>query len=177
MSTVGDGSGEKASMEVLLSASGRIALFVSALGLASGLAPASAQENLDRNRTPAQMYASDCAECHRNPKAVLKTVSPGSLPGYLREHYTASKESAAAIASYLLTQVPDPRATPPRAPAKPPAAKPPAAKPADGQPTEAKPADAKPASEPKSETAPAAPTTAPAKPSEPVAKPSSEGSN
>ena len=156
-----------------MSATVRIALFVSALGMASGLVPANAQENLDRDRTPAQLFASDCAECHRNPKAVLKSISPGSLAGYLREHYTASRESAAALANFLLTQAPDPRATPPRAPARPAASKPAAAKPdsksGEAKPADAKPAEAKPASERK-------PTPAPAKPSESEAKlPSGEG--
>jgi hypothetical protein len=172
-------------MEVSLSASGRIALLVSVVGLASGLVSASAQENLDRGRTAAQMYTSDCAECHRNPRAVLKTVSPRSLSDFLREHYTASRESAAALATYLLSQVPDPKAATPatRAPARPAAAKPAAAKPGDAKPAEvkspeAKPAETKPASEPKPETAPAAPASAPAKPSEPEAKPpASEGTN
>jgi hypothetical protein len=164
-------------MEVSLSASGRIALLVLAVGLASGLVPASAQENLERGRTAAQMYTSDCVECHRNPRAVLKTVSPRSLPDFLREHYTASRDSAAALAAYLLSQAPDPKAAAPaRAPAKPAAAKPAAAKPGDAKPAEvkspeAKPAETKPASEAKPETAPAAPAPAPAKPSEPEAKP------
>jgi hypothetical protein len=171
-------------MEDILSASGRIALLLSVVGLASGLVPASAQENLDRGRTAAQIYTSDCAECHRNPRAVLKTISPGSLPNFLREHYTASRESAAALATYLLSQVPDPKsAAPARAPAKPAVAKPAAGKPGDAKPAEvkspeAKPAETKPASEAKPETAPAAPATAPAKPSEPEAKPpAGEGSN
>ncbi len=30
-------------------------------------APLRAQENLDSGKTPAQLYASDCAVCHKSP--------------------------------------------------------------------------------------------------------------
>ena len=60
-----------------------------------------AQENLDKGKTGAQLYASDCAICHKSPRSV--TQSPGifGLESFLREHYTASRESAAKIAAYL----------------------------------------------------------------------------
>lgn len=81
----------------------RVALLAAVIGLTLCNFRADAQENLDRSKTPAQLYASDCAECHRNPKTVMKTIPPGSLAGYLREHYTASRESAGALASYLIS--------------------------------------------------------------------------
>ena len=62
---------------------------------------AGAQENLDKNKTGAQLYASICADCHKSPQSV--TTAPGifGLESFLREHYTASKEAAAAVAGYL----------------------------------------------------------------------------
>jgi hypothetical protein len=65
--------------------------------------PASAQENLYGNKTPAQIFASDCAICHKSPQGLSKAGGPLGLglEGFLREHYTASRESAAAIAKYI----------------------------------------------------------------------------
>jgi mono/diheme cytochrome c family protein len=60
--------------------------------------PAAAQENLDLGKTGAQLFSSDCAICHKSPQGLGKTAN---LEGFLREHYTASKESAALITKYL----------------------------------------------------------------------------
>ena len=62
--------------------------------------PAGAQENLDKNKTGAQLYASICADCHKSPQG-LKPTGIFGLESFLREHYTADRESAAAIATYL----------------------------------------------------------------------------
>jgi hypothetical protein len=67
------------------------------------VAPAGAQENLDSGKSGAQLYAADCAVCHKNPQTLNKSGGLFGLSGFLREHYTASKESAAAIAAYLQT--------------------------------------------------------------------------
>ena len=76
-----------------------LAVGVSAAWLVSS---AAAQETLGRNKSPAQTFASDCAVCHKSPQGLAK--SGGGLFGvesFLREHYTSSKESAAALANYL----------------------------------------------------------------------------
>ena len=65
---------------------------------------ASAQENLDAGKSGAQLYQSNCAICHKSPQTLNK--SGGGLFGldsFLREHYTSSRESAAAISAYLNT--------------------------------------------------------------------------
>jgi mono/diheme cytochrome c family protein len=62
---------------------------------------AGAQENLERGKTGAQLYASDCAACHKSPQGVSKATGILGLESFLREHYTTSGESAAAIATYL----------------------------------------------------------------------------
>jgi len=72
---------------------------VSALLIMAG--SAAAQENLDQGKTPAQLYASDCAICHKTPHGLSKGGGPFGLQGFLREHYTASREAAAAIAAYV----------------------------------------------------------------------------
>src|SRR5512143_4005765 len=68
-----------------------------ALCLASS---AGAQENLGKNKTGAQLYASICVDCHKSPQS-LKPTGIFGLESFLREHYTADRQSAAAIAAYL----------------------------------------------------------------------------
>ena len=77
---------------------GRLAICVVALAFAGS---ASAQENLDQGKSGAQLYASDCAICHKVPQAVAKSGGVFGMEGFLRQHYTASRESAASIANYL----------------------------------------------------------------------------
>jgi hypothetical protein len=62
-------------------------------------APVAAQENLEKGKTPAQLYASDCAICHKVPRGLFK--GGYGLEDFLRAHYTSSRESAAAISAYL----------------------------------------------------------------------------
>lgn len=55
-------------------------------------------------KPPAQLFASDCtgAGCHKGPQGLgRKGLGIGGLAGFLREHYTNSRESAAALANYL----------------------------------------------------------------------------
>lgn len=73
-------------------------------GLMAAAGAASAQENLDAGKSGAQLYQSNCAICHKSAQALDK--SGGGLFGlesFLREHYTSSRESAAAISAYLNT--------------------------------------------------------------------------
>jgi hypothetical protein len=60
-----------------------------------------AQEDLDSGKTPAQLYAANCAICHKTPHGLSKAGGPFGLQGFLREHYTASRQAAAAIAAYV----------------------------------------------------------------------------
>jgi hypothetical protein len=98
------------SKEAVLFESRRTIVMLVAAAAAFGAGPAKAQEDLTRGKTPAQLYASDCAECHRNPRALGNRSSAYSLAGFLRVHYTASRESASALANYLVGLGPDPRA-------------------------------------------------------------------
>jgi len=63
-------------------------------------APVAAQ-NLEAGKSPTQIFAGTCAACHKSPRGLLKTVSPGSLAGFLREHYTTSPDMASLLAGYL----------------------------------------------------------------------------
>jgi hypothetical protein len=75
-----------------------------ALGLIVILAPATtlAQVNIDQNKSPAQLYAGDCAACHKSIRGLANGRSASALAGFLDEHYTASSHEAAAIAAYVL---------------------------------------------------------------------------
>lgn len=64
--------------------------------------PAGAQ-NLEAGKTPAQIFAATCAVCHKGPHGLLKSVAPGSLPGFLRQHYTTSTSMASAMSAYVLS--------------------------------------------------------------------------
>jgi hypothetical protein len=62
-----------------------------------------AQENLDAGKTPSQIFAGTCNACHKSPRGLLKTVSPSSLPSFLRQHYTTSPNMAGVLSSYLVS--------------------------------------------------------------------------
>lgn len=82
---------------------------------------AGAQEDLEKGKSGAQIFATDCAICHKTPQAVMKGGAPGE--GFLRQHYTTSREGAASVAAYLRairrTAAPEPRTTKSKSPAKP----------------------------------------------------------
>ena len=122
--------------------------------------PSSSQgENFSAGKPPAQLFQSDCtgAGCHSRPQGLSKDRSQGSLAGFLREHYTNSRESAGAIAAYLASVPPDARPArperPPRAAARtdddtqarPDQARPETARPDTAKPDAAKPDTSKPA--------------------------------
>jgi mono/diheme cytochrome c family protein len=82
----------------ILSRGIRLAISALALCVASS---AGAQENLDKGKTGAQIYASNCAACHKSPQSVIKTIAVSGLENFLSVHYAANPESAAKIAAYL----------------------------------------------------------------------------
>ncbi|KYG24769.1 hypothetical protein SE92_01325, partial [Bradyrhizobium sp. AT1] len=59
--------------------------------------------NLEAGKTPSQLFAQTCNVCHKSPRGLLKSVAPGSLPGFLRQHYTTSSDMAGILASYLVS--------------------------------------------------------------------------
>jgi hypothetical protein len=75
-----------------------------ALGLIVVLTPAAAlaQVNIDQDKSPAQLYAGDCAACHKSVRGLANGRSVSALAGFLSEHYTASSREASAIAAYVL---------------------------------------------------------------------------
>jgi hypothetical protein len=166
--------------------------FAAATFVASVLSPAWAQDgpqNLDAGKSAAQLFASDCAICHKSPQGLARAGGLLGLESFLREHYTASRQSAAALAGYLKAAGDAP--APARARAKQPpkgeaktgggkdkkpaggagapgnaATKPDEKKPAEAKPAEAKPAEAKPAEAKPVESKPADAKPAEVKPAE-----------
>jgi hypothetical protein len=68
------------------------------------------QGNIDAGKTPAQMFADTCSNCHRRPQE-LKRASAG----FLRQHYTPGAQEAAAMANYLANIPADTRKERPKA--------------------------------------------------------------
>ena len=60
-------------------------------------------QNLEAGKSPSQIFAGTCNACHKSPRGLLKTVAPGSLPGFLRQHYTTSGDMASTLSSYLVS--------------------------------------------------------------------------
>jgi hypothetical protein len=60
---------------------------------------AAAQGSLEQGKTAAQLYAANCASCHKSPQSVAKAT--GISESFLREHYSPSSQSAATLAAYL----------------------------------------------------------------------------
>jgi len=83
----------------------QISIFVLGLVTACASAPAPAQD-LTAGKTPAQLFRSDCAECHRLPSSVARTRDSRALADFLREHYTTKPETAGALAAYVSSFTP-----------------------------------------------------------------------
>jgi hypothetical protein len=87
----------------------RISMLSRALGVATAIlvmsvaaVPAQAQ-NLEAGKSPSQIFSGSCAVCHKSPRGLLKTVAPGSLPGFLRQHYTTGTDMASQLAAYVIS--------------------------------------------------------------------------
>lgn len=104
------GSRPEADTEAMVPKAARIAIL--AMGLAAALpAPETGAQtgNLDAGKTPAQIFATTCSGCHRNAREVRRASA-----SFLRSHYTAGREEASAMASYLSSLPAEPKAEPKR---------------------------------------------------------------
>lgn len=66
--------------------------------LAGGLAKA---QNLDQGKSGAQLFATDCMDCHHSPKGLARDSFSWTLSSFLQQHYTASPASVQALTAYL----------------------------------------------------------------------------
>ena len=60
-------------------------------------------QNLEAGKSPSQIFAGACSACHKSPRGLLKAVPAGSLPGFLRQHYTTSGEMASLLSAFLVS--------------------------------------------------------------------------
>lgn len=88
-----------------------IALGAAILLLAAGSGEARAQLDLNAGKSGAQLFASNCAACHRSPGGLARGRDPRRIAGFLLQHYTARPQHAGAIANYLVSVR---RSAPPR---------------------------------------------------------------
>ena len=65
--------------------------------------PRRRRQNLEAGKSPSQIFAGTCTACHKSPRGLLRTVPAGSLPGFLRQHYTTSSEMASLLSAYLIS--------------------------------------------------------------------------
>jgi hypothetical protein len=65
--------------------------------------PSRAQTNIDQGKTAAELFAGDCAACHKTTRGLANGRNSLTLSIFLREHYTASSGQAAALAAYVLS--------------------------------------------------------------------------
>ena len=72
------------------------------LVLSVAAVPAQAQ-NLEAGKSPSQIFSGSCAVCHKSPRGLLKSVAPGSRPGFLRQHYTTSTDMASQLSAYVIS--------------------------------------------------------------------------
>jgi mono/diheme cytochrome c family protein len=180
-------------LAIKLSRCGQVSVFLFALALAVGpalaQAPRAAQTparpgqpaataprppepaSIDAGKNGEQLFKANCSVCHKAPTGLSRAGGILGVQSFLREHYTASRETAAVIAAYLIAV--DAAARPGDRPAR--RAARPEAKPAkkdEGKASEAKPTEAKPAQA--SEEPPRPPASVPAaenKPAEPPPAP------
>jgi hypothetical protein len=82
-----------------VSAVGRITLSLIGVAVMLRADPTGAQD-LDTGKSGQQLFASNCAACHRTPRGLTKR-SGISLFYFLREHYTSSQSTARELAAYL----------------------------------------------------------------------------
>ena len=73
------------------------------IGCCMGALEGAQAQNLEAGKSPSQLFASSCSVCHKSPRGLLKTVPPGSLQGYLKQHYTTSPDMASVLSAYLIS--------------------------------------------------------------------------
>jgi len=78
----------------------QISIFVLGTMVVFASAPARAQD-FTAGKTPAQLFSSDCAECHHSPNGLGRGRDVRTLAGFLRQHYTTKSQTASALAVYV----------------------------------------------------------------------------
>ena len=65
--------------------------------------PSLGQTNIDQGKPASELFANYCAVCHKSTRGLANGRSNLTLSLFLREHYAASREQAAALAAYVIS--------------------------------------------------------------------------
>jgi hypothetical protein len=83
---------------------------VPVIGVVSGVAiavipvgPTRGQTNIDQGKPASELFANYCAVCHKNTRGLANGHNSLTLSLFLREHYAASSQQAAALAAYVIS--------------------------------------------------------------------------
>jgi len=84
--------------------------FVPAIGIASVVAvvlssggPTRGQTNIDQGKPASELFANYCVVCHKSTRGLANGRNSLTLSLFLREHYAASSQQAAALAAYVIS--------------------------------------------------------------------------
>src|SRR5271166_2177044 len=64
--------------------------------------PTLGQTNIDQGKPASELFANYCAVCHKSTRGLANGRSSLTLSLFLREHYAASSQQAAALAAYVI---------------------------------------------------------------------------
>jgi mono/diheme cytochrome c family protein len=70
---------------------------------AIAVGPARAQTNIDQGKPASELFANYCAVCHKSTRGLATGRNSLTLSLFLREHYAASSQQAAALAAYVIS--------------------------------------------------------------------------
>ena len=83
---------------------------VPVIGLASVVAiavipaePTLSQTNIDQGKPASELFANYCVVCHKSTRGLANGRNSLTLSLFLREHYAASSQQAAALAAYVIS--------------------------------------------------------------------------
>jgi len=65
--------------------------------------PTRGQTNIDQGKPASELFANYCAVCHKSTRGLANGRNSLSLSLFLREHYAASSQQAAALAAYVIS--------------------------------------------------------------------------
>ena len=58
-------------------------------------------QDLDRGKSGAQLFATNCVTCHHSPKGLAQDRFSWTLSSFLQQHYTDNPASAQVLTAYL----------------------------------------------------------------------------
>jgi hypothetical protein len=65
--------------------------------------PTRGQTNIDQGKPASELFANYCAVCHKSTRGLANGRNSVTLSMFLREHYAASSQQAAALAAYVIS--------------------------------------------------------------------------